>query len=130
MPGDVAGERTAAIVPAAIGLLCLGFQPRVNAQIIEHPVRLQLEQVVGIQFLRMFERSAGEAHGGQGQGSGGIGNGVGDDFGAGGKGDRRQRGNERAAAVGQELGKGMGEHRYGMHELSPDRFIHIHEMLC
>ena len=61
---DVAREVAAIPVPAAVPL-CPRRETGPVAVVREHPVGLQLEQVAGVQVLRVLERSAGEADGAQ-----------------------------------------------------------------
>ena len=60
----MACEVAAVPVPAGVRLGLLR-QTGPVAIVREHPVGLQLEQVAGVQVLRVLERSAGEADGAQ-----------------------------------------------------------------
>ena len=64
--GDMAGEVVAVAVPALVRLRFRG-QARPLAVEREHPVGLEMEQVLRVQVLRVFERPAGEPHGGERQ---------------------------------------------------------------
>ena len=75
VPGDVARQVAAITVPAGVALR-FGLQPGALAIKRHHPIRFQLEQIVGIQILRLFEWSACQPHGGQWQRTRNIGNGV------------------------------------------------------
>ncbi len=72
--GDMPGELPAVDgVPAAVAFR-LGLQAGALAIAGHHAIGLQLEQIFRRDVLRMFERPAGEPHGGQRQRSGDIGN--------------------------------------------------------
>ena len=72
MARDVAGELLAlAAVPSAVAF-GLGLQARPLAQEGQHPVGLELEQVLGVQVLGVLERPAGQAHVRQGKRPGGL----------------------------------------------------------
>ena len=65
MPGDVAGQLSSRSIPAAVTAVGLVGKPGPETQIIEHPVGFQIEQIFGVQFLRVLERSVCQAHGGE-----------------------------------------------------------------
>src|SRR5882724_5841881 len=69
--GDVAGEVFAVAIPAAVGL-GLWFEPGAFAEIGEHTVRLELEEIVGIEVLGVLKRAASQADGGEGKWSGDV----------------------------------------------------------
>jgi len=64
--GDMAGEVVAVAVPALVWLRFRG-QARPLAVEREHAVGLEMEQVLRVQVLRVFERPAREPHGGERQ---------------------------------------------------------------
>ena len=64
MTGDVPGEIAAAAVPPAVRLR-LGRQAGALPIIGQHAVGLEREQVLSIELLRVLERAAGQADGGQ-----------------------------------------------------------------
>jgi hypothetical protein len=94
MAGDVASELAAAAVPASVAGVGLGLEAGTLAKVVEHAVGLELEEVVGVEVLRMLERAAGEAHGGQRKRWSGERHG----FGAGGRGSGGEREGEREEA--------------------------------
>jgi hypothetical protein len=72
MAGDVAGEVFGVAIPAAVGF-CFGFETGAFAEIGEHAVGFEFEEIGGIEVLGVFERTAGETHGREGQGTGDVG---------------------------------------------------------
>src|SRR5581483_1009739 len=76
MPGDVPGELAALAIPSAVTLLGFWFQPRATTQIKEHAVGFELEQVIRIEILCVFQWSARQPHIRQRQRPGGERNGV------------------------------------------------------
>ena len=65
----------AVAVPAAVGL-GFGVQAGPDAEARQHAVRLQLQQVGGVEVLGVLERPAGQAHGRQRQRPGRVGDDV------------------------------------------------------
>src|ERR1041385_8817678 len=62
MAADMASELATIRIPAAIALFGFGFESGAFAQMIEHTIRLELQEIVGIKILRVFERAAGETN--------------------------------------------------------------------
>ena len=61
MPGDVAGELPAVAVPAGVARR-LRLEPGALAVERQHAIRLEREQVGGVEILRVLERPAGQPH--------------------------------------------------------------------
>ena len=72
MAADVTGQLAADPIPSAITAFRLGLQSSALAEVIEHAIRFEFEQVLGVQILRVLERTAGKAHGGKRQGPGDV----------------------------------------------------------
>src|SRR5262249_61346505 len=72
---DMSSEVSAVSVPAGVPL-GLWFQPGALAVISHHPIRLQLEQVIRVQVLRLLEWPAGQSDRRERQWTGGVRNGV------------------------------------------------------
>ena len=61
MPGNVPRQLPTVAVPAAVSF-GLRFESRKLAVVGQHPIRLELQQVFGIEFLRLLQRSASDTH--------------------------------------------------------------------
>src|SRR5436190_13849935 len=61
MSGNMAGEIFGVSVPTAIGF-CLWLKASALAEIGEHAVRFKLEQIISVEVLGMFERTASQPH--------------------------------------------------------------------
>ena len=103
MAGDVAGEIAIVAVPAAIGRR-LRLESGALAVEGEHAVGLEGEQILRVEVLRLFQRTARQAYRAERQRTGDVGDGVGDAVGAGLRGQRgsekrecKQRDRERGA---------------------------------
>src|SRR5262245_60247373 len=72
---DMSREVSAVPVPAGVPF-GFWFQPGALAVISHHPIRLQLEQVIRVQVLRLLEWPAGQSDRRERQWTGGVRNGV------------------------------------------------------
>src|SRR5262245_20524356 len=105
MPGEVSAVSVPTGIPLNIGLR---FQPRTFTVIGHHPIRLELEQVLRIQVLRLFERSAGQAYRRNRQRASDIGNGIFDLLGTDGA-DNNECGDRKFYAQTSDLSQRHGE---------------------
>ena len=58
MPTNMPGQVLARAIPTAVWFR-LGFQPRSLAIVRQHAIRFELKQVLGIEVLRVFQRTTG-----------------------------------------------------------------------